>query len=195
MVKKQIDSTDLKILRILQDEGRISNLDLAKKINMSPPPTLRRVRDLEQGGFIDEYRANINASKLGFDLTVWIFVSLKNQNEESLRQFEKLVWGWEQVRECYMLNGEVDFILKCISKNMEDFNNFLTNQVTSYENISSVKTAFAIKNTKSLEYIPHPKMGGSGNLRVRLAINTNNGDILYEKQIVGTFKNGNVTLF
>ena len=92
MVKKQIDSTDLKILRILQDEGRISNLDLAKKINMSPPPTLRRVRDLEQGGFIDEYRANINASKLGFDLTVWIFVSLKNQNEESLRQFEKLVW-------------------------------------------------------------------------------------------------------
>ena len=97
MVKKQIDSTDLKILRILQDEGRISNLDLAKKINMSPPPTLRRVRDLEQGGFIDEYRANINASKLGFDLTVWIFVSLKNQNEESLRQFEKVVSGWEQV--------------------------------------------------------------------------------------------------
>ena len=154
MVKKQIDSTDLKILRILQDEGRISNLDLAKKINMSPPPTLRRVRDLEQGGFIDEYRANINAIKLGFDLTVWIFVSLKNQNEESLRQFEKLVWGWEQVRECYMLNGEVDFILKCISKNMEDFNNFLTNQVTSFENISSVKTAFAIKTTKSLGKVP-----------------------------------------
>jgi DNA-binding Lrp family transcriptional regulator len=154
VVKKLIDSTDLKILRILQDEGRISNLDLAKKINMSPPPTLRRVRDLEQGGFIDEYRANINATKLGFDLTVWIFVSLKNQNEESLRQFEKLVWGWEQVRECYMLNGEVDFILKCVSKNMEDFNNFLTNQVTSYENISSVKTAFAIKNTKSLGKVP-----------------------------------------
>ena len=154
MVKKQIDSTDLKILRILQDEGRISNLDLAKKINMSPPPTLRRVRDLEQGGFIDEYRANINAAKLGFDLTVWIFVSLKNQNEESLRQFEKLVWGWEQVRECYMLNGEVDFILKCVSKNMEEFNNFLTNQVTSYENISSVKTAFAIKTTKALGKVP-----------------------------------------
>ena len=153
-MKKQIDSTDLKILRILQDEGRISNLDLAKKINMSPPPTLRRVRDLEQGGFIDEYRANINVSKLGFDLTVWIFVSLKNQNEESLRQFEKLVWGWEQVRECYMLNGEVDFILKCVSKNMEEFNNFLTNQVTSYENISSVKTAFTIKTTKSLGKVP-----------------------------------------
>ena len=112
------------------------------------------VRDLEQGGFIDEYRANINATKLGFDLTVWIFVSLKNQNEESLRQFEKLVWGWEQVRECYMLNGEVDFILKCVSKNMEEFNNFLTNKVTSYENISSVKTAFAIKTTKALGKVP-----------------------------------------
>ncbi len=154
MVKKQVDNTDLKILRILQDEGRISNLDLAKKISMSPPPTLRRVRDLEQGGYIDEYRANINPAKLGFDLTVWIFISLKNQNEESLREFEKLVWGWEQVRECYMLNGEVDFILKCISKNMEEFNQFLTNQVTSYENISSVKTAFAIKTTKSLGKVP-----------------------------------------
>ena len=154
MVKKQIDSTDLKILRILQDEGRISNLDLAKKINMSPPPTLRRVRDLEQGGFIDEYRANINATKLGFDLTVWIFVSLKNQNEESLREFEKLVWGWEQVRECYMLNGEVDFILKCVAKNMNAFQEFLTNNISSNDNIASIKTAFAIKATKSLGNVP-----------------------------------------
>ena len=154
MVKKQLDITDLKILRILQDEGRISNLDLAKKISMSPPPTLRRVRDLEYEGYIDGYRANINSTKLGFDLIVWIFVSLKKQNEESLRNFEKLVWGWEQVRECYMLNGEVDFILKCVSKNMEEFNDFLTSQVTSYENISSVKTAFAIKTTKSLGTVP-----------------------------------------
>ena len=154
MVKKQLDITDLKILRILQDEGRISNLDLAKKISMTPPPTLRRVRDLEEDGYIDGYRANINLTKLGFDLTVWIFVSLKNQNEESLINFEKLVWGWEQVRECYMLNGEVDFILKCVSKNMEEFNDFLTNNITAYDNISSVKTAFAIKTTKFLGKVP-----------------------------------------
>jgi DNA-binding Lrp family transcriptional regulator len=154
MVKKQLDNTDLKILRILQDEGRISNLDLAKKISMSPPPTLRRVRDLEEEGYIDGYRANINTAKLGYDLTVWIFVSLKNQNEESLRHFEKLVWGWEQVRECYMLNGEIDFILKCVSKNMVEFNEFLTNQVTANDNILSVKTAFAIKSTKSLGQVP-----------------------------------------
>ena len=154
MVKKQLDNTDLKILRILQDEGRISNLDLAKKISMSPPPTLRRVRDLEEEGYIDGYRANINTAKLGYDLTVWIFVSLKNQNEESLRHFEKLVWGWEQVRECYMLNGEIDFILKCVSKNMVEFNEFLTNHVTANDNILSVKTAFAIKSTKSLGQVP-----------------------------------------
>ena len=154
MVKKQLDNTDLKILRILQDEGRISNLDLAKKISMSPPPTLRRVRDLEEEGYIDGYRANINTAKLGYDLTVWIFVSLKNQNEESLRHFEKLVWGWEQVRECYMLNGEIDFILKCVSKNMVEFNEFLTNQVTANDNILSVKTAFAIRSTKSLGQVP-----------------------------------------
>ena len=154
MTKKNIDNIDLKILRILQDEGRISNLDLSKKIDMTPPPTLRRVRDLEDKGYIDGFRANINPEKLGFDLTAWIFISLKNQNEESLNSFEKLVWGWENIRECYMLNGEIDFILKCVSKNMSEFNNFLTKNITSNDNISSIKTAFMIKNTKKLGTVP-----------------------------------------
>ena len=145
---------DLKILRILQDEGRISNLDLSKKIGMSPPPTLRIVRDLEKNGFIDGFRANIDSSKLGYDLTAWIFISLKNQNEESLNAFEKLVWGWETIRECYMLNGEVDFILKSISKNMAEFNEFLSRNITSNDNVLSVKTAFAIKATKRLGNVP-----------------------------------------
>jgi len=154
MVKKELDGIDLKILRILQDEGRISNLDLSKKIGMSPPPTLRRVRDLEKNGFIDGFRANIDSSKLGYDLTAWIFISLKNQNEESLNAFEKLVWGWETIRECYMLNGEVDFILKSISKNMAEFNEFLSRNITSNDNVLSVKTAFAIKATKRLGNVP-----------------------------------------
>ena len=154
MIKKELDGIDLKILRILQDEGRISNLDLSKKIGMSPPPTLRRVRDLEKNGFIDGFRANLDPSKLGYDLTAWIFISLKNQNEESLSTFEKLVWGWETIRECYMLNGEVDFILKCVSKNMSEFNDFLSQNITSNENVLSVKTAFAIKKTKKLGNVP-----------------------------------------
>ncbi len=154
MIKKELDGIDLKILRILQDEGRISNLDLSKKIGMSPPPTLRRVRDLEKNGFIDGFRANLDPSKLGYDLTAWIFISLKNQNEESLNSFEKLVWGWETIRECYMLNGEVDFILKSVSKNMSEFNDFLSQNITSNENVLSVKTAFAIKTTKSLGNVP-----------------------------------------
>ena len=154
MIKKELDGIDLKILRILQDEGRISNLDLSKKIGMSPPPTLRRVRDLEKNGFIDGFRANLDSSKLGYDLTAWIFISLKNQNEESLNSFEKLVWGWETIRECYMLNGEVDFILKSVSKNMSEFNDFLSQNITSNENVLSVKTAFAIKTTKSLGNVP-----------------------------------------
>ena len=154
MIKKELDGVDLKILRILQDEGRISNLDLSKKIGMSPPPTLRRVRDLEKNGFIDGFRANVDSSKLGYDLTAWIFISLKNQNEESLNTFEKLVWGWETIRECYMLNGEVDFILKSVSKNMAEFNDFLSQKITSNDNVLSVKTAFAIKATKRLGNVP-----------------------------------------
>ena len=154
MTKKKLDKTDLKILRILQDEGRISNLDLSKKIQMSAPPTLRRVRELERNGYIENITANLNTEKLGFDLIAWIFISLKNQNEESLGSFEKLVWGWEPIRECFMLNGEIDFILKCVVKNMNEFNNFLTTHVTSNENILSVKTAFVIKNTKKLGSVP-----------------------------------------
>ena len=154
MIKKELDGIDLKILRILQDEGRVSNLDLSKKIGMSPPPTLRRVRDLEKNGFIDGYRANIDPSKLGYDLTAWIFISLKNQNEDSLNTFEKLVWGWESIRECYMLNGEIDFILKSVSRNMAEFNDFLSQNITSNENVLSVKTAFAIKATKRLGNVP-----------------------------------------
>ena len=154
MSKKKLDKTDLKILRILQDEGRISNLDLSKKIEMSAPPTLRRVRELEKNGYIENITANLDAEKLGFDLTAWIFISLKNQNEESLGSFEKMVWGWEPIRECFMLNGEIDFILKCVVKNINEFNNFLTTQVTPNENILSVKTAFVIKNTKKLGTVP-----------------------------------------
>jgi DNA-binding Lrp family transcriptional regulator len=154
MSQKKIDKTDLKILRILQDEGRISNLDLSKKIEMSAPPTLRRVRELERSGYIENITANLNAEKLGYDLIAWIFISLKNQNEESLGSFEKLVWGWEPIRECFMLNGEIDFILKCVVKNMNEFNNFLTTNVTSNENILSIKTAFVIKNTKKLGTVP-----------------------------------------
>ena len=154
MGKKELDLIDKKILRILQDDGRISNLDLSKKISMSPPPTLRRVRDLEQNGYIDGFRANLNHAKLGYDLTVFIFIGLKNQNEEELNKFEKLVWGWEEVRECYMLNGDVDFILKCVAKNMNLFQEFLTNNISSNDNIASIKTAFAIKATKSLGNVP-----------------------------------------
>ena len=97
---------------------------------------------------------NLNHSKLGFDLTAFIFIGLKNQNEEELNKFEKLVWGWEEVRECYMLNGDVDFILKCVAKNMNLFQEFLTNNVSSNDNIASIKTAFAIKPTKSLGNVP-----------------------------------------
>ena len=154
MPKKKLDKIDLKILRILQDEGRISNLDLSKKIQMSAPPTLRRVRELESKGYIENITANLNAEKLGYDLIAWIFISLKNQNEESLGSFEKLVWGWEPIRECFMLNGEIDFILKCVVKNMNEFNEFLTTRLTTNENILSVKTAFVVKKTKKLGTIP-----------------------------------------
>ena len=116
MKKKKLDTVDYQILRLVQDNARITNSDLSKKTGISAPPTLRRLRALENEGVIEGYHAKINKDALGYEVVVWALVGLKNQSEDDLRAFEKVVWGWPLVRECHMLSGEVDFILKCVAK-------------------------------------------------------------------------------
>ena len=149
-----LDRIDRRLLAELQDDGRITNVDLARRVELTAPPCLRRVRALEEEGVIKGYHAQLDASKLGFAITVFALVSLKSQAEESLRQFEDHIRTLPEVRECHMLNGEIDFILKIVSRDLQTFQEFLTSKLTPAPNVASVKTSLTIRTAKQLPGVP-----------------------------------------
>ena len=132
----------------------MTNVELAARIGISPPPCLRRVRALEQAGFIKGFHAALDPQKLGFEVTVFAQVRLRSQAEADLRAFEDLVRGWPVVRECHMLNGEVDFILKCVATDLKAFQRFLTESLTPAPNVASVKTSLVIRSGKNEPGVP-----------------------------------------
>ena len=149
-----LDSIDRRLLAELQDEGRVTNVDLARRVGLTAPPCLRRVRALEEAGVIRGYHADLDASSLGFTITVFAMVSLKSQAEEDLRAFENHIKGLAEVRECHMLNGEIDFILKIVSKDLQSFQEFLTSKLTPAPNVASVKTSLTIRTAKQEPGVP-----------------------------------------
>ncbi len=149
-----LDQIDRQLLAELQDDGRMTNVDLAAKVGLTAPPCLRRVRALEESGVIKGYHAELDAAQLGYAITVFALVSLKSQAEESLRQFEDHMRGLPQVRECHMLNGEIDFILKIVSKDLQSFQEFLTSKITPAPNVASVKTSLTIRTAKQVPGVP-----------------------------------------
>lgn len=149
-----LDSIDRRLLAELQDEGRVTNVELAQRVGLTAPPCLRRVRALEEAGVIKGYHAELEASKLGFSITVFALVSLKSQAEEALRQFEDHMRTLPEVRECHMLNGEIDFILKIVSRDLQSFQEFLTSKLTPAPNVASVKTSLTIRTAKQLPGVP-----------------------------------------
>ncbi len=150
----KLDEIDLKILQVLQEEGRITNVNLADRVGITAPPCLRRVRALEDAGFIRGYHADLNAAKLGYDLVVFAMVGLHSQAEADLQAFEELVGGWPMVREAYMLNGEIDFILKIVARDLNHFQTFLTTHLTPAPNVANVKTSLSIRCGKDRSGIP-----------------------------------------
>lgn len=154
MVSVNLDGTDWKILEILQGNGRITNIELAKRIGISAPPCLRRVRALEKAGMIVGYRSILAEKPLGFDLTVFAMVGLHSQSEADLMAFEKLVNSWPLVREAYMLSGEADYILKCTAPDLTVFQKFVIEDLTAAPNVDNVKTSLTIKCAKYEPGIP-----------------------------------------
>lgn len=149
-----LDAIDRKLLSELQSEGRVTNVDLARRVGLTAPPCLRRVRALEEDGVIKGYHAELDASKLGFAITVFAMVSLRSQAEEDLRAFEEHIKAQPEVRECHMLNGEIDFILKIVSKDLQSFQEFLTSRLTPAPNVASVKTSLTIRTSKQEPGVP-----------------------------------------
>ena len=149
MAKKvKLDVVDRRILKDLQEDGRITNVELAKRIGISAPPCLRRVRALEQRGVIRGYHADISPESLGYSVIVFAFVGLTSQAEHDLRAFEETVNQWPEVRECHMLVGETDFLLKIVASDWDEFQGFLTSKLTAATNVCHVKTALVIRSGK-----------------------------------------------
>lgn len=154
MKRAKLDTIDLQILAALQADGRITNVDLSEKVGISAPPCLRRVRALEEAGFIQGYHADLNVKALGFEVTVFAMVGLHSQAEADLQAFEALVGTWPLVRECHMLNGEIDFILKCVAPDLSTFQSFLTGLLTPAPNVASVRTSLTIRQSKHQPGVP-----------------------------------------
>lgn len=154
MKRVKLDAIDHRILRDLQDDGRVSNVELARRAGISPPPCLRRVRALRKAGLIRGYHADLNPEALGFGVTVFAHVGLASQAEHDLVAFEELIAEWPEVRECYMLAGETDFLLKIVAHDWDAYQRFLTSQLTSAPNVEHVKSALAIRSAKRLPGVP-----------------------------------------
>ncbi len=150
----RLDPIDRKILAELQADGRMTNVELAKRVGISAPPCLRRVRTLEEAGFIKGYHADVDARELGFEVQVFAMVGLQSQAEADLSVFEERCRNWPLVRECHMLNGEVDFILKCVAPDLSTFQSFLTEDLLRAENVASVKTSLVIRGAKDEPGVP-----------------------------------------
>jgi len=158
MSASKLDPIDLKILMELQQDGRMTNVELSRRVGISAPPCLRRVRGLEEAGLIEGYHARVNGRALGFEVMVFAMVSLKSQAGADLGAFEERVRGWPMVRECFMLNGEIDFLLKCAAPNILAFQSFLTDELTAAPNVSSVKTSLVIRAAKNEAGMPFELM-------------------------------------
>ena len=154
MARLKPDRVDLRILRDLRDRGRMTNVELARRAGISPPPCLRRVRALERVGCIRGYHADIDPAALGFGVTVFANVGLHSQAEADLNAFEALVESWPEVRECHMLAGETDFVLKVVATDWDAYQRFLTTRLTAAPNVSVVKSALAVRTSKSRPGVP-----------------------------------------
>ncbi|MFK8035410.1 MAG: Lrp/AsnC family transcriptional regulator [Hyphomicrobiales bacterium] len=153
-MKDRLDDIDWKILRELQHDGRMTNVELAKRVGISAPPCLRRVRTLEENGVIAGYRTLLDEAQLGYQLTAFAFVGLSSQGEAELQAFQRAVSSWDIVRECHMLSGDVDFILKCVAVDMNAFQSFIVEDLTAAPNVESVRTSLAIGKVKDEPNVP-----------------------------------------
>jgi DNA-binding Lrp family transcriptional regulator len=154
MSKVKLDRIDRKILHDLQNNGRMTNVELAERAGISAPPCLRRVRALEESGVIKGYHADIDPSSLGFGITVFAQVGLSSQAETDLRAFEETVKSWPQVRECHLVSGESDYILKIVAEDWDAYQKFLTTHLTTAPNLSQIKSALGVRTAKYAPGVP-----------------------------------------
>ena len=153
MRRVKLDRIDMRILHDLQDEGRMTNVELARRAGISAPPCLRRVRALEEAGFIRSYHAELDAELLGFEVMFMALVGLDSQSDAVLTAFEQLMADWPEVRECHMVRGAGDFVLKIVARNTAHENE-LTTKLTAAPHVATVQTIQVIRTSKRVPGVP-----------------------------------------
>lgn len=149
----ELDATDWKILKELQADGRLTNVELARRAGLSAPPCLRRVRALEDAEIIRGYRAMLDGKLLGFEITCFAMVQLSSQAGQDLAQFESYIRSWSIVRECWSLSGDIDFLLKCVARDLHSFQKLVLD-LTALPNVRNVRTALTVAHVKNSPLIP-----------------------------------------
>jgi DNA-binding Lrp family transcriptional regulator len=163
-----LDVTDWKILARLQDEARISNVDLARAVHLSPSPCLSRVRALEESGVIGRYVTLLDPLKIGLQVSVFIQVSLEKQMRNALDTFESSILAREEVMECYLMTGDADYLLRVVVPDVQSIERFIVDYLAKIPGVSSIKSSFALKQVKYKTALPLPAAdGGKGRKALR----------------------------
>jgi len=153
----ELDAIDIRILRELQSDGSLTNVELAKRVHLSPSPCLARVRALEQKGIIERYVALANATALGLGLNVFINISLKSQSKEALAEFEQRICEHDEVMECYLMTGDSDYLIRVAVANIAALERFILDQLTPIQGIEKIRSSFALKQVRYKTALPLPK--------------------------------------
>ncbi|MCH7692414.1 MAG: Lrp/AsnC family transcriptional regulator [Proteobacteria bacterium] len=162
MPHRQLDAIDRRILEHLQDNARISNVDLAARVGISASPCWRRVRELEESGVISNYVTLIDAASVGLMVSVFVNVSLERQVERELDVFQNAIRERPEVMECYLMTGEADFLLRVVVPDLMAYERFLMDHLTRVPGIASIRSSFALKQVKYRTALPLDRGGAEG---------------------------------
>ena len=152
----KLDATDLRILQKLQSDSSLTNLELARKVHLSPSPCLTRVKALESAGVIDRYVALVNPKTLGLNLSVFISISLKEQSKSALAEFESRIVEHDEVMECYLMTGDSDYLIRVAVADITALEKFILEQLTPIAGIEKIRSSFALKQVRYKTALPLP---------------------------------------
>jgi Lrp/AsnC family leucine-responsive transcriptional regulator len=161
MPDMQLDAIDWRILGLLQGDARLSNVELAKAVGLSPSPCLNRVRALEQAGYIGRYVTLLDALRVGLKVSVFIQVTLERQIEPALGTFEKAIRGRPEVMECYLMTGDADYLLRVVVPDIQVLEDFILNFLSRVPGVGNIKSSFALKQVKYQTALPLPAAAGT----------------------------------
>jgi Lrp/AsnC family transcriptional regulator, leucine-responsive regulatory protein len=148
------DATDVKILNLLQENAKLTNVELANRVNLSPSPCLARVRALEQAGVISRYVTLLDPSKLSLGISVFVQIGMERQVERNLNDFQSAITDYAEVMECYLMTGDFDYLIRVVVKDMPALERFIVDKLTKIPGVSNIKSSFALKQVKYKTALP-----------------------------------------